>query len=196
MREEIWTEKIFKDDVGYFLRITWQGVTAAADDCQPQKPAFLIIITRCRIWSRSGPLRKNRSTTHEAGCSDKSATDGRTLPVFPSSELRGTRIDGNVSLPDAHSFDSYLLAVHNDPSFDCSCPVVSVCYTMLGKKGRRFPSIPKRGILWPVPQVCFVFSIHRVDEQMLGIVLETFDLILRSATHKYAMLPCLDFECP
>ena len=34
MREEIWTEKIFKDDAGYFLRLTKKG--GAAKHCTSQ----------------------------------------------------------------------------------------------------------------------------------------------------------------
>ena len=37
MREEIWTEKIFKDDTGYFLRITKSVLDAAKVRLTPRK---------------------------------------------------------------------------------------------------------------------------------------------------------------
>ena len=46
MREEIWTEKIFKDDAGYFLRITkeprcnWQNTDERNKRSQQQIAAF------------------------------------------------------------------------------------------------------------------------------------------------------------
>ena len=35
MREEIWTEKIFKDDADYFLRITKKGTARLHAKCPP-----------------------------------------------------------------------------------------------------------------------------------------------------------------
>ena len=42
MREQIWTEKIFKDDAGYFLRITKNAVPKALHNMTRKTPDFLL----------------------------------------------------------------------------------------------------------------------------------------------------------
>ena len=42
MREEIWTEKIFKDDAGYFLRITKSRASPLESwDCNDETVPFM-----------------------------------------------------------------------------------------------------------------------------------------------------------
>ena len=74
MREEIWTEKIFKDNAGYFLRITKKRRRSETLHLPKQKHVS-VISTDQTLGTTHAPLRGSKFTLQK---SQKEDSDSKT----------------------------------------------------------------------------------------------------------------------